>query len=421
MELLDLNTDCLLYLCHFLEAESIVAFSETCSILKSIAVDFFEFKKSYSCCIGSVEDEARAAKTIRKIGTHLTRMDLMFELEYQSSDRLFTLFASSLTGNLIQLSILGEICCMPLTILAPILQQLEILTVQNMCWTENCVLKIDLPALCPNLRELSVSGDVIFTPGETSFPQLESLDVDFAQKQAIAGLFRGNIQLKQLNLRKRRTINFILLSDLTMYLLNLEELNLDVGLIEKPIQDLVRIANFPRLHTLALYAIPATLFNDILKILETFNRLTAVTLQANLTRLNDQFLSSQESLVRVATELKQLQSFVTVNIDWTSEDVVKFVGEATKLEYFSFWSGSDTNYVVTPTFIRELASMRKASVYASIQPLKLEMFPMNHHLKQVNTVLKSDCLFNRFNGFRLVLFRSSMSQKLPSLLGYQNS
>lgn len=386
MELLHLNEDCLIHLCRFLDAESIVAFSETCTRLKYIAVDFFEFKKSYSCCIGSSEDEATAGNTIQTIGPHLIKMDLMFELQYRCSDTMFELFKNSIGRNLRQFSILGEICIMPLQILAPVLVQLEILTVQNMCWNENCVAQIDLPVLCPNLRELRVSGQVIFTPkAQKAFPQLEYLDVDFAEKQPRGDLFRENGQLKNLHLRKRRTINdFICLNDLTLRLVNLEELHLDVRLIERPIQQLVKIGDFPKLHTLALYAIPATVFNDILKIVETFTRLEAIILQANLTRLNDQFASSQESLVRVATELKELTSFVTVNIDWTAETVVEFVREGHNLKYFSFWSGSDTNYTVTASFIRELAATRKSTVDPTMQPLILKMFAMNHHLKQVN-------------------------------------
>lgn len=396
MELLDLNMDCILNLCLYLDAESIVTFSETCKFLKSVAEDFFKKKKSYTCCIGSIENEAVAVKTLRKTGKYLAKIDLMFELEYQSSNKLFTVITESLGRNLVELSILGEICCMPLETLAPILSQLEILTIQNLCREEACVAEIDLPSLCPNLRELRVSGQVIFTPYySSSFQRLEHLNVDFASKQLPALVFAANRQLKKLDLWNRWSINNINMSNLTSALVNLEELQLDVKLIKKPIEDLPKLNMFLNLHTLALYTIPSEMFNDISQILETFTRLTKIELQSDLTRLDAQFSSIQDSLVRIAEKLKELQSFVTVNIDWLEETIRRFVGEARNLIYFDFWS-SEYNLIVEPNLIRELATARKNLMRG---PLKLKMYAMDYQLKQVSVLQNKRFFFLFFNIF----------------------
>lgn len=417
MEFLHLNEDCLINLCRYLDAESIVALSDTCSKMKDIAKHFFKFKTSYRCCIGSIENEATVAKTIQRVGKYLMKIDLMFELEYQSSNQLFSVMAKSIGSNLIHLSVLGEICFTPLKILAPILSQLEILTIQKLCWKDDCVLQIDLPSLCPNLRELTVSGQVIFTPNAAkTFNRLVYLDVDFAQKQPCEEVFRGNRQLKKLNLWKRRTINqSISLNDLNWYLVHLEELHLDVGLIEEPTHQLHSVGNLMYLHTLTLNAIPTASFAEISKILETFTRLRTLVLQTDMTRLDKQFTSIQESLVRVGTALKELKSFVTVNIDWTSETVIEFVRAARNLTYFDFWSGLDTNYIVTSSFIRELAEARKSSVNILSQPLNLRMYAMDVHLKQVNALDKIGRTFpNRFPFIVLVCLCSGLQRATSS-------
>ncbi len=388
IELLDLNEDCLINLCRYFDAESIVAIAETCTRLKNVASDFFKHKKSYSLVIGSVEQEVMAAKTLRKVGKFLCRIDLMYELENSGSsyNELFAMLTESVGENLIELSILGKICRMPLITLAPLLLRLQTLTLQNLCWDEGCSTEIDLPSLCPNLRKLTVSGEIMFAPRyRQSLPSLECLDADFASEQRPLDFFYQNTQLKKLNLRYRRTIKKIYLSAFNMYLVNLQELQLDVNLIASPVDRLPGLAGFRDLRALRLYAIPVSTFNAILKILETLTRLTDVVLQTHLTRIDAQFSSVQESLIGIATQLTELQSFATVNIDWTSDTVIDFLRQAKKLISLDFWSGSDSNYIVTPAFIRELASIRKLSVHERMQPLHLKMHLMDRDLKEVKT------------------------------------
>lgn len=186
-----------------------------------------------------------------------------------------------------------------------------------------------------------------------------------------------------LNLRNRRTTNKIDLATFNGMLINLVKLHLDVRLIENPIVDLLSLSVFDRLHSLELYSIPAASFNGILKILERLDRLKEIVLQCNVTRLDSQFSTIQESLPSMAAKLKQLSSFVTVNIDWTADSVTQFVLLAEKLIYLDFWSGSDTNYTITPAFIRTLATIRKSSVNGRMQPLHLKLYTMDIDLKEV--------------------------------------
>lgn len=385
MELLDLNEDCLIKLCRYYDAESTVAISETCLTLNRIAKSFFKHKTSYTRCIGSYENETMAAKTIRKTGKYFEKINLMFDLNYQCSNELFTLLTESVGTNLMELSILGELCFMPLNKLATTLSRLEILTFQNVCWEDDCDCEIDLPLLCPNLRELRIRGQIDFTPKSVKyFQRLEHLDINVASKQSSVEVFRQNRNLKKLSLSIRcsRTINNINLYDLTTNLVNLNELKLDVRLIQDPAQHLLALAYFRHLNTLSLYKIPAELLDGILKYLGTLSGLQKVTLQSDLTRLDVQYSSIQESLIGLATKLTALTSFVTVNIDWMSETVLEFVSEARNLIYFDFWSGSDSNYIVGATFIRKLAVIRKCLMFS--EPLRLKMYAMDHDLKQVN-------------------------------------
>lgn len=383
MELLDLNDDCLRYLCLFLDAESTVEFAKTCTTIKYIAEKLFKRINSYTCCIDSKESEKRAALTIKKIGKYLEKIGVMIELKFRCSDEFFILLTESLGKRLLELSILGEICFIPFTILAPLLQQLEILRIQNMCWRDDCVVRIDLPAFCRNLKELTVSGRVIFTPNLRKFQLLEKLDVDFDSEQSHHSVFVENTQIKKLDLWNRREIKYIAIDDLISTLVNLEELHLDVKLIKAVPTEILKISQFAILHTLWLYAIPVPQFNDVVENLKTLKRLKDISLQSELTRLDSEFLLSQQSLIGIATELKELESFATVNIDWTSETVSEFVGLAKNLRYYDFWSGLTSNYIVTPAFIRELAATRKYTVDETMEPLNLKMYVMDLDLRQV--------------------------------------
>lgn len=383
MKLLDLNEDCLRYLCLFLDAESIVDFSKTCTTAKCITVKLFKRIRSYTCCIDSKESEERAALTVRKIGNHLEKFGLMIEHKYRCSDQFFMVLSESLGKGLIELSILGETCSMPLTILAPIFLQLQILHIHNMCYNDECVSSIDLPLFCRNLLELTVTGKVTFAPKFHNFQLLEKLDIDFDSEQSHLPIFVANQQLKKLHLWNRRKIKYIEMDDLTQFLVNLEELHLDIRLMKTPQTEIPKLNEFANLHTVLLYTIPVSQFNVILTNLQALSRLKDVSLQSNLTRLDPEFLLAQESLIRIATQLKELKTFTTVNIDWTSEAVSKFVGQAKKLLYYDFWSGLASNYIITPTFIRELAVTRKQTVDETMEPLNLRMYRMDNELRQV--------------------------------------
>lgn len=413
MELLDLNEDCLIHLCRFFDAESIVACSETCSTLKSISEKFFKLKKSLTCCIETSENEVMVAKALRKLGKNFTKITLMFDHGYRNADKLFALITQSIGCNLTELSILGEICSMPLKKLAPILKQLTTLSLQNTCWDVGCVSKIELPSICKNLRALTVRGQIDFAPSY-AFRHLEQLDVEFVPKQTPAYFFSQNRKLKRLSLSNSRAISVMKLTEISALSVNLEELHLDLKLLENPTKELPELANFHNLRSLALYTIPAEIMADILKVLETLIQLNEVVLQSEVMRLNAQFSTIQDSIVGLAIKLKKLKSLVTVNIDWTMETVGQFVSEAENLIYLDFWSGLDSNYLVTPTFIRELAAKRKLS---AMQPLNLKMYTMDYELKQVSDITLVCAVCNRFNCLDLVFFsflddRSSTNQLL---------
>ncbi|KAG4077007.1 hypothetical protein HA402_015994 [Bradysia odoriphaga] len=372
-------------LAHYFDAESIVAVSLTCTRLENVAKNLFRHKKTYTCYIGSPEDIVIAVRTLRKIGTHLRKIDLKVDLPHGgcSLTKFFRLLAESVGPNLTELIILGEICLMQLEILEPILCQLEVLMLHNLCWKEDCASMIDLPSLCPNLRELLVFGKIIFAPKpEKLFRRLKTLDVTFTSLHISESVFMQNQQLTKLNLRNCRTTNSIDLNSFDRILINLVKLHLDVGLIKNPIEDLPALSNFQCLNSLELYSIPAALFNDIIKILETLVRLREIVLQCHLTRLDTQFLSIQESLAGMASKLTQLQSFETVSIDWTAESVENFVRRAKMLTCLDFWSGDESNYTITPEFIRSLAKIRK-SMFGIRQPLYLKFRTRDEDLKQV--------------------------------------
>lgn len=197
MHILELNDYCLLRICRYFDAESFVTVTETCSKLKNTVEGFFKFNKSYKCYISKFEDEIAIVKTLRKVGKHLTKIDLKVEITYQwSIEKFLKLLATSVGPNCIELSIFGGICSMPLKVLDPILLHLEVLTLQNSCSKQKCVSKIDLTDLCPNLRKLTVCGKIIFE-GKT-FPKLKSLDVIFDSQQTIEEVLKHNRQIVSL-------------------------------------------------------------------------------------------------------------------------------------------------------------------------------------------------------------------------------
>lgn len=385
-ELLDLNDDCFTYLCRYLEPETIVNLSKTCTRLKAITERRFRYKTYYSCCIGSRRSEITVLRTLRELRRYLKRFDLMFDVGYEASyTKLFALLNQEVEeSHLIELSILGEVCNMPLASLAPIFGKLEVLTLQNICFAHNCVATVNLPAFCRNyLKRLTVSGQIIFAPVlHKEIFGLLWLDADFTTGMEPEDFFLDNPQLKHLYLRNRRNVINISLNTFSGLLPVMEDLGLDVTLIRQPVRDLPELAHFGSLTSLGLYRIPEALFSDVVGVVKTLQRLRKVVLQSNVSRANANFTAIQESLVGIPNQLAQLRSFVTVSIDWTPETVSDFVVNARNLEYLDFWSSSESNYTVTPQFIRTLARNRRLTL--NPRPLQLKMYSQPPVVKKVN-------------------------------------
>lgn len=199
MNILELCNHCLMLICRNLDAESIVAVGDTCGKLRDVVNDHCVQRiKSYTCHIGSDESRAVAGRTLIEVGIHLTRIDITVDPGYTGTlGRFFDLLRESVGQNgLIELSIFGELCKMPLINLGAALNSLETLTLHDLCSDKLCVTTLNVPLLCPNLQELIVSGPIAYAPNDaTAMRRLKTLDVTFTSQDFPTGLFIQNRQL----------------------------------------------------------------------------------------------------------------------------------------------------------------------------------------------------------------------------------
>lgn len=189
---IDLNDDCLEYLFKFLDAESIAAVSETCKRLKWIAEDQFKHYTSYDCVIQ--KNVSAASKVFSKMGKNLRKLSITFKhmsvgddtFKLKTRNEIYTYFDihdgrgffdliyNSIDDNLAVLCLKGGVSEMPIQILGPKLRQLESLSLCANSLSETA--EIDLPALCPKLKRLKISGPLLFAPNQyKAFPSLEQL------------------------------------------------------------------------------------------------------------------------------------------------------------------------------------------------------------------------------------------------------
>lgn len=82
IEFLDMNDDCVEEVLKNCDPDSIVAMSQTCNKLKSLATPLFKKHTKYDDEIESEEDLRRVKRTIASLGNHLVELNVNFDEEY---------------------------------------------------------------------------------------------------------------------------------------------------------------------------------------------------------------------------------------------------------------------------------------------------------------------------------------------------
>lgn len=173
MKLIELDDDCLKYLFDFLDPEAIVAVSKTCKRLNSLAEIRFKRFTSYECII--YKNVATASNVISKLGKNLRQLSITFKFKcfddilynyccYSDAEQIFEVLNESIGENFTTLSLTGRLISeMPIGVLKPVFQQLESLSLYSIAPSKSTI-TIDLPALCPKLKTLTISGAINFAP-----------------------------------------------------------------------------------------------------------------------------------------------------------------------------------------------------------------------------------------------------------------
>lgn len=161
MELLDMNDDCLELVLKCCDADSLVAASQTCKKLQSIATPMFKFKTSYECEIKSKKHEQIVKRTISSIGNHLT--ELLLKTINRAYGGVFYRRLSYNCPNLRKLNIIGYV--LPNVVFGSILalKQLENLSVNRSIFAlsheyVDIQLVMDLARELKQLQFLEVNG-----------------------------------------------------------------------------------------------------------------------------------------------------------------------------------------------------------------------------------------------------------------------
>lgn len=372
MELMDLNDDCLNYLFSFLDAKSMVAFSETCKRFNNIAEDQFHNCKYYDCEI--IDDVEEAAKIIEKIGKHLRRLDLRFEddedckrnhYEHNADEAFFSegygdgygfieLLADCLRENLSfdTLHIKVLICFLPVELLTPAFARLKHLTIHNNCDNNYGHLDdIDLPALCPNLKSLKIIDNLFFTPNhEKIFKNLEILKIVNISSWRYLGIWSHFISFLEVNRQ-------------------LKEFHIDFTFMSKPSDPNVNtlIETLKSLTWLKVHL----MYNNHWKtaaLEDTFQELKEMKgISVEGITLTHMKVNSESTFIEIIGELQPLKSLQTKFIGWEVETIIECVRIGKHLETISVGLYSE----VTRKVIEDIATARELAVGNTNGPLEI--------------------------------------------------
>lgn len=390
MEFLDLFDSCLITVFSYCDVETLNALSQTCKRLEqTVEACHFPIFPKYVCRAGI--DHAvieRFGKYIRNLGVSFD--DRLRPLKINIRDYWvdYCEFLVRNVGDSIKtLEIISDGSMIPpLEFLAPILERLNGLGLmfQRDCheadeiyYPSKKTYAMDLAALCPNLEELTFSGNHRFPPNCRTFSRLKSLTIssEFQHRYEIDEFLDNHPQLTQICFYGSPCDDqFINFDNLTRNMVNLEKLRIAVPQFRY--SDGVRwaphmLGRLQKLKTLRLDYVNEH-FNEILAAnLTSLTELTSITMY--LTGNVEVTAMWQQAFVQIARDLKKLQFFniyqqFTNKLFWDRNTVIDVVRLGLKLQAVHF---QKLNFQYTADFLIDLVEARK-SANPNAEPLQIE-------------------------------------------------
>lgn len=383
-EFLSLNDDCVRHVFRFLDIKALCATSETCKQLKEIAEEFYKKHTSYECCITHAGNVKEVTKIIQKIiQQHLTKLDLTLEQvfsEFYEESGIgcqFLLQLNCLLGeNFRELTLYGQIWSISLLRLASTLFKLEKLSI---CCeydeTQDGVMFMDFPQLCPNLRTLRIEGcALIFAPNSIkTFKKLEALSFmsygPYYPMDSFISLIKAKKQLKKFDIDILDEVGNAYV-DLTIVAKNLEhseDLRIRTVLFGNLV---VGIRDLKQLHQLTTLVVSE--YWDDLEELSAVLDIVKTMKQLKKMRIGNCMCGtpSQQSVVNISKHLQILVTFES-NIECDANTVTEFVQFGRNLKRFSVQASR--REMVTLAFIENLAKVREYAAQAR-PPLSLYIY-----------------------------------------------
>lgn len=379
MELLAMNDDCLEHVLRFLDLKSLCSVSDTCKHLSRIAEGIFKKQRHYECHIGDKVNVKKACEIIRKIGPYIVALDLDFDpididlyVEAGIGCRFLQFLNHSLGAKFCELKLSGDISSFPIFKLAPTLARVQKLSIccdisdDDPYQKEYTTVSIDLPQLCPNLRQLFIEEcALIFAPNRIkSFRHLESLEFlsygGYYPLDSLASFFKQNKQLRKLyvdNLFSDDGLTYFDMEVLAKNLTVLEDLRIRTVLFDNWVQAMRVFSEHQNLTTLVMsdYFNDVDDMNNILAIVKTMKQLKKVAI--GWCFLDE--VPNQQTIIDIATELKQLES-LQIDVKCDEHTITECIRNGRNLRKFCV--GCRDDRVVTTTFIKNLAKVRESSV-----------------------------------------------------------
>lgn len=409
IEMLHLNDDCLGHVLLFLDLKSLCVISATCKRLEQIADGIFRrHHKYYECTIDVKEDFKEAHKVLRKIGPHLVELrltinpvDTEFRADKSIGCQFFARLNCSLGDNFRKLSVHGKMLSIPIERLAPTLSKLENLMIRGIIEeTEDepytAITYVDLPQFCPNLRVLRIEDcALIFAPNpNNSFQNLEVLIFGsmgcYYPTQLFESFIQNNQRLKVLhidNIHDNLLDPFIDLTIVAKNLKRLEDLRIRTIFFRKLRAGVRDLTGLQHLSTLAMseYWNTPEEVNEILNILQSMTQLKTLWIDNCIGSAS----INQQSIVNIAKNLRQLESFICYGMECELDTVAQIVQLGRKLKQFCVQVKSEV--VVTVAFIEHLANIRRLAASErspliislggeskDVQQVKIHILPPNY-------------------------------------------
>lgn len=386
-EFLDLNDYCLEHVFNFCDVQTIVSVSKVCKRINAVVTKIHFPRQTELLYSGfSGVGEKQFLDILSHIGMYLVDLGIG-HTRWNNNGPNINLYQSigRLVGDRIRKLSISELEMThdSLQAIGPVLERLEEL---ELSISEDLNF-IDLRSLCPKLRRLNFYWNTPFSLNLDNWPFLEELTFfnDFIVLEEFQEFMQNNPQLRKFKLGWLGCE--VRLQDVAQHLVNLEHLVISQFYSDFTPGSILELQPLTHLKRLTLCNLRSG-FEGFINNATKLNGLTELQIQGYIDA-DDYCDPNQESIVRIALQMPQLQVFGISYCRLEYETILKFLQFADNLREIHIHHC--IHYELTQGTIEDIINARNKN-RNRIDPLVVYVDRINENLLEVIYLIAGECI-----------------------------